>query len=84
METKTKNSSPDFETQSSYSIRVQTTDAGGLSYSESFTININNVNENPTDLSLSNNSINENLQPEIVKNIGGSSSDYGHGIATDS
>ncbi|MBC6424578.1 MAG: cadherin repeat domain-containing protein [Hormoscilla sp. SP12CHS1] len=39
------NSSPDFETQSSYSILVQTTDAGGLSYSENFTININDVNE---------------------------------------
>ncbi|MBC6476070.1 MAG: SBBP repeat-containing protein, partial [Hormoscilla sp. GM102CHS1] len=84
METKTKNSSPDFENQQSYSIRVQTTDVGGLSYSENFTININNVNENPTDLSLSNNSIDKNLQPEIVKKIGGSSSDYGHGIATDS
>ncbi|MBO1350995.1 MAG: hypothetical protein EBE86_028170 [Hormoscilla sp. GUM202] len=35
------NSSPDFETQSSYSIRVQTTDAGGESYSENFTINVN-------------------------------------------
>ncbi|MBC6473254.1 MAG: cadherin repeat domain-containing protein [Hormoscilla sp. GM102CHS1] len=39
------NSSPDFETQSSYSIRVRTPDAGGLSYSENFTININDVNE---------------------------------------
>ncbi|MBC6455687.1 MAG: SBBP repeat-containing protein, partial [Hormoscilla sp. SP5CHS1] len=48
-------------------------------------MNINN--DGPTDLSLSNNSIDsidKNLQPEIVKNIGGSSSDYGHGIATDS
>ncbi|MBC6477213.1 MAG: hypothetical protein GDA56_04900 [Hormoscilla sp. GM7CHS1pb] len=64
------NSSPDFETQSSYSILVQSTDPGGLSYSENLTININNVNEN--------------LQPEIVKNIGGSSFDGGYGIATDS
>ncbi|MBO1351440.1 MAG: SBBP repeat-containing protein, partial [Hormoscilla sp. GUM202] len=54
-------SSPDFETQSSYSIRVRTEDAVGLSYSENFTININDVNENPTDLDLSNNSINENV-----------------------
>ncbi|MBO1349189.1 MAG: SBBP repeat-containing protein, partial [Hormoscilla sp. GUM202] len=77
METKTKNSSPDFETQSSYSIRVRTEDAVGLSYSENFTININDVNEDPTDLNLSNNS-------QIALNIGGSSSDYGHGIATDS
>jgi len=37
------NSSPDFETQSSYSILVQTTDAWGESYSENFTININDL-----------------------------------------
>ncbi|MBC6480547.1 MAG: cadherin repeat domain-containing protein [Hormoscilla sp. GM7CHS1pb] len=42
------NSSPDFETQSSYSILVQSTDTEGLSYSENLTININNVNEGPT------------------------------------
>ncbi|MBC6478853.1 MAG: cadherin-like domain-containing protein [Hormoscilla sp. GM7CHS1pb] len=60
------NSSPDFETQSSYSILVQTTDAGGLSYSENLTININDVNEVPTDLSLSNNSIDENVAPNTV------------------
>ena len=42
------NSSPDFETQSSYSIRVQTTDAEGESYSENLTININDVNEDTT------------------------------------
>ncbi|MBC6424838.1 MAG: cadherin repeat domain-containing protein, partial [Hormoscilla sp. SP12CHS1] len=35
------NSSPDFEIQSSYSIRVQTSDAGGLSYSENLTIDVN-------------------------------------------
>ncbi len=55
------NSSPDFETQSSYSIRVQTTDSVGASYSEAFTINVNNVNESPTDLVLSNSSIDENF-----------------------
>ncbi len=54
------NSSLDFETQSSYSIRVQTTDAAMASYSEVFTINVNNVNESPTDIVLSNSSINEN------------------------
>ncbi len=56
------NSSLDFETKSSYSIRVQTTDAAGASYSEAFTIQVNDVVENssPTDLELSNSSINEN------------------------
>ncbi|MBO1352291.1 MAG: hypothetical protein EBE86_035265, partial [Hormoscilla sp. GUM202] len=77
------NSSPDFETQSSYSIRVRTEDADGQSYSNNFIININDVNEDPTDLNLSNNSINENLAVNIV-NISGSSDDWGRGIATDS
>ncbi len=60
------NSSLDFETQSSYSICVQTTDAGGLSYSEAFTINVNDVNESPTDLVLSNSSIDENSPDNAV------------------
>ncbi|MBC6411033.1 MAG: cadherin repeat domain-containing protein, partial [Ekhidna sp.] len=40
------NSSPDFETQSSYSIRVSTTDEGGESYSESFSITVVDLNDN--------------------------------------
>jgi Ca2+-binding RTX toxin-like protein len=42
------NTSPDFETKSSYSIRVKTTDASGLSYEEAFTIGINDLPENRT------------------------------------
>jgi len=50
----------DFETKSSYSVRLRTTDAGGLSFEKVFAITINNVNETPTDITLSANSINEN------------------------
>ena len=48
------NTTPDFESQSSYSILVETTDESGASYQEQLTININDVNENspPTDLQL--------------------------------
>ncbi|MDB5388291.1 MAG: hypothetical protein JWM11_3937 [Planctomycetaceae bacterium] len=42
----------DFETKSSYSIRVQVTDHGGLSFEKSFTIAITNVDEFPTIISL--------------------------------
>ena len=35
----------DFETKSSYSIRVKVTDAGGLSYEKVFTITVNDVDE---------------------------------------
>ncbi len=63
------NSSPDYETQSSYSIRVQTTDAAGASYSEAFTINVNDVPESPTGLNLSGSSINENSASGSVVGI---------------
>ncbi len=49
-----------FETQSSYAIRVRSTDAGGLSFEKAFTISVTNVNEAPTDISLSGSSIAEN------------------------
>ena len=54
------NQSPDFETQSSYSIRIRTTDKGGLTYEKQLTIGVNNLNEAPTSLALSNNTVAEN------------------------
>ena len=36
---------PDYETQSSYNIRLKTTDSGGLSYEESFTLYVNDLEE---------------------------------------
>ncbi|MCZ8039857.1 MAG: right-handed parallel beta-helix repeat-containing protein, partial [Microcystis sp. LE17-20A] len=39
------NNSPDFETKNSYSIRVKTTDQGGLSFEKTLTITVNDVNE---------------------------------------
>jgi mRNA-degrading endonuclease HigB of HigAB toxin-antitoxin module len=53
--------SPDFETKSSYSVRVRTTDQGSLFFEKQFIININNLNESPTDLALSASAINENV-----------------------
>ncbi|WP_306551927.1 fibronectin type III domain-containing protein [Daejeonella sp.] len=50
----------DFETKSSYSIRIQTSDAGGLSFQKEFTLTIVNVNEAPTAIALSNATIDEN------------------------
>jgi predicted extracellular nuclease len=40
--------SPDFETKSSYSVRVRSTDNGGLFLEKVLTIQVNNVNEAPT------------------------------------
>ena len=49
-----------FETKSSYAIRVKVTDAGGLSYEKQFTIAVTNVNEAPTAITLSATSVLEN------------------------
>jgi hypothetical protein len=38
-------SSPDYETKESYSVRLKTTDSGGLSYEKSFTFSVNNLEE---------------------------------------
>ena len=51
----------DYETKNSYSIRIKSTSSnGGYSYEKKFTILINDVPDQITDLQLSNNSIVEN------------------------
>ena len=50
----------DFETKSSYTVRVRSTDQGGLFTEKAFTITVTNVNETPTDVDLSPKSIAEN------------------------
>ncbi|WP_353291977.1 SBBP repeat-containing protein [Synechococcus sp. M16CYN] len=45
--------SPDFETKSSYSVRLQTTDSSGLTFEKSFNLSVNDINDAPTDLYLS-------------------------------
>ena len=59
---------PDFETKPSYSIRVRTTDVGGLFFEKIFTIRIIDLPENPgdtapTNLLLSRSDIDENVPP---------------------
>ena len=41
------NTSPDFETKSSYTIRLRTTDQGGLSFEREATFSVGDVNETP-------------------------------------
>jgi murein DD-endopeptidase MepM/ murein hydrolase activator NlpD len=50
----------DFETTSSYSIRVRTTDSGSLFYEKAFSIQITDINEAPTSLVLSKATVDEN------------------------
>jgi WD40 repeat protein len=49
-----------FEARNSYSVRVRATDAGGLFTEKSFTIAVTNVNEVPTDITLTPATIAEN------------------------
>lgn len=53
---------PNYEAQTSYSVRVRATDtvAPNASVERAFTVSVKNVNEAPTSLTLSNNSIVEN------------------------
>ncbi|GKS68322.1 hypothetical protein W03_03260 [Nitrosomonas sp. PY1] len=50
----------DYETATSHSIAVRVTDSSGLTYDKTFTVNLTNVNEAPTNLSLAGNSVAEN------------------------
>ncbi len=49
-----------FEDKNSYSVRVHTADQGGLWFEQAFTLIVADVNEAPTALALSNNSVAEN------------------------
>jgi uncharacterized delta-60 repeat protein len=50
----------DFETKSSYTVRVRSTDQGGLFVDKAFTIQVLDVNESPTDINLTSTAIPEN------------------------
>ncbi len=56
----------DFETKSTYSVRVSSTDAGGLSTEKTFTITATNVNETPLSVALSANAVLENRNAGTV------------------
>lgn len=62
-------SSFDFETKSSYTVRVRSTDQGGLFTEKAFLISVTNVNEAPTEIALSVSSIPENAGANAVVGI---------------
>ncbi len=74
----------DYETKDSYSIRVRTTDKGGLTVEQALTIAVNDTNDPPTDIVLDNASVTENLPAAtIVGNFSALDADAGdsHGYA---
>ncbi len=62
----------DRENQPTVNLTITVTDqnGGGLSYNESFTITTNNVNEAPTDITLSDSSVNENSIGAVIGTVG--------------
>ena len=50
-----------FEAAASHSVTVRVTDQGGLTFDKAFTVNVTNVNEAPTNATLSGGSIAENF-----------------------
>ncbi|QCS48015.1 cadherin repeat domain-containing protein (plasmid) [Picosynechococcus sp. PCC 11901] len=56
----------DYETQSSYQIEVETDDGNGGTYTKIFEINVGDVNEDPTDIDISSNTVDENSAIDTV------------------
>lgn len=54
----------DYEVKSSYSVRIETSDGNGGTYSEAFTITVNDRPEAPTDLTVNPANIDENSPAE--------------------
>ena len=50
----------DFETDQTHDITIETTDSAGNTYSEVVTLIVNDVNEDPTDITLTGSSVDEN------------------------
>ncbi|NBG97142.1 Ig domain family protein, partial [Pyruvatibacter mobilis] len=59
----------DHEAADTISLNVTTTDAGGLSRTETFTISVGDENEVATDIALDNNSVAENAAGAVVGNL---------------
>ncbi|MFY8020226.1 MAG: cadherin domain-containing protein [Bacteroidia bacterium] len=69
-------SSFDFETKSSYSIRLRSTDNGGAYFEKIVNIQVTDVIDAPTNILISNDTINENLSSNtLIGNLTGVSQD---------
>ncbi|MEM7311799.1 MAG: cadherin domain-containing protein, partial [Planctomycetota bacterium] len=60
----------DFENQSSYSVVVRVTDSGGLTHDETITVSVNDLNESPTAVAISNNNVDENTDTSSGFTVG--------------
>ena len=60
----------DFETKPSYSVIVRTTDSALNTYDETLTVNVNDLNETPTDITPNSSVVNENTDTNGGLSIG--------------
>ncbi|EHJ14560.1 choice-of-anchor Q domain-containing protein, partial [Crocosphaera watsonii] len=58
-----------FENESSVNINITAEDSGNLTYNKLFTITVNDINEAPTNITLDNQSVNENASGEVIGNL---------------
>ena len=68
------------EVDETVTLTVTATDTTGLRFDQSFTITVNDINENPTSIALSNTSVDENIAGAIVGTLAGSDPDDGDSI----
>jgi Ca2+-binding RTX toxin-like protein len=61
--------SPDYETKSSYTVRVKVADQDGLRNEQTFTISVTDINEPPTQLVINNSQFTENAPVDTVVGI---------------
>ena len=60
----------DYETKSSFTVTVRVTDSGGLTYDETLTVNVNNLNEVPVDIAPSVLTVDENIDSTSGYSLG--------------
>ena len=73
------NASPNFESKSSYSVRVQTKDQGGLTFEKNLIFKVNNINEAPIGITATATKFNENITAEsVVANLNSTDPDAGN------
>ncbi len=60
----------DFETKPSYSVTVRVTDSGGLTYDETLTVTVNDLNETPTDIAPNSFAVDENTDTTSGFSVG--------------
>ena len=68
----------DHEAQDSYTVTIAATDAGGLTTSQTVTLNVNDINEAPINVALTGDSVDENLAAgALVGTVSASDPDAG-------